>query len=171
MNQLEYVPDLLRPIVDAIAESLRDGSHVAARNVSVILTSAGGRTLVVSLRSDPLHGDPEAKDTKPGLNEGQLQRVIGAIHERIGEPITVTDLSSAAGLSRSHFSHAFRATVGRSPHAHVVRLRLERAMKLMRETDSALSEIALALASSAPVARRMKTSTHSDTIFAAIGPL
>jgi AraC-like DNA-binding protein len=144
MNHSEYVPDLLQPIVDAIAESLRNGNRVTARNVEVTLPSIGGRTIVVSLRSDPPHGEPEAKETLPGLDEHQLQRVIGAIHEKIGEPISVSDLSSVAGLSRSHFSHAFRTTVGQTPHAHVVRLRLERAMKLMRESDAALSEIALA---------------------------
>jgi AraC-like DNA-binding protein len=67
-----------------------------------------------------------------------------AIRKNIGEPISVSMLCSAAGLSRSHFSRAFRMSTGQSPHAYVVRLRIERAMCLMLDGDAPLSEIALA---------------------------
>jgi AraC family transcriptional regulator len=79
-----------------------------------------------------------------GLDPHQLRLVTETIFQKIGEPISVTALSSVAGLSRSHFSHAFRATIGRTPHAHIVRTRIERAMELMTGTALPLSEIALA---------------------------
>jgi transcriptional regulator GlxA family with amidase domain len=74
-----------------------------------------------------------------GLDARELRLVIGTIQEKIGEPISVSMLSTIAGLSRSHFSHAFRTTVGRTPRAHIVRLRIERAMKLQlcRRDDDA----------------------------------
>jgi AraC family transcriptional regulator len=78
-----------------------------------------------------------------GLDPRQLRLVTETIHQKIGEPISVTALSSVAGLSRSHFSHAFRASLGRTPHAHIVRTRIERAMELMTKTCLPLSEIAL----------------------------
>jgi transcriptional regulator GlxA family with amidase domain len=78
------------------------------------------------------------------VEEQQLSRIIEVIHRKIGEPLSVSALSAVAGLGRSQFSHAFRSAVGRSPHAHIVHLRLERAMQLMLETDHPLSEIALA---------------------------
>jgi AraC family transcriptional regulator len=62
----------------------------------------------------------------------------------VAEPISVLMLSSVAGLSRSHFSNAFRKAVGRPPHEHIMRLRIERALKLMAGTDAPLSEIAVA---------------------------
>jgi AraC-like DNA-binding protein len=79
-----------------------------------------------------------------GLDPRQLRLVNGTIEERLAEPISVSMLSSVAGLSRSHFSHAFRTSLGRTPHAHIVRLRIERTMKLMQESDVPLSEVALA---------------------------
>jgi AraC family transcriptional regulator len=79
-----------------------------------------------------------------GLDAKQLHLVNGAIDEKIAEPISVSMLSSVAGLSRSHFSNAFRKAVGRPPHEHIMRLRVERAMKLMADTDAPLSEIAVA---------------------------
>jgi transcriptional regulator GlxA family with amidase domain len=125
----------LQPIIDAIAASQRDGGFFTDRDVSVTLPATQGKTLVVSVRT--------ASPRLTPLRE-QLRLVDGAIHEKIGEPLSVSMLSSIAGLSRSHFSHVFRATVGRTPHAHIVRLRIQRAMKLMVDTDVPLSEVALA---------------------------
>ena len=88
--------------------------------------------------------EPPPPASPRGLDARQLGRVFGTIDEKISERITVSMLSSVAGLSRSYFSHAFRMSVGRTPHAHVVRLRIDHAMKLMREGDEPLSEIALA---------------------------
>lgn len=133
----------LQPIIDAIDASLRDGWRFADRDVSIALPAGEGRSLIVSVRPAGTRAKAHAAPGR-GLDERQLRLVESAIHERIAEPISVSALSSVAGLSRSHFSNAFRTSVGRTPHAYVVRLRLERAMKLMGETDTALSEIALA---------------------------
>jgi AraC-like DNA-binding protein len=51
--------------------------------------------------------------------------------------------SSATGLSRSHFSRAFHKLAGEPPRAYISRLKVERAMSLMREGDTRLGEIAL----------------------------
>jgi AraC family transcriptional regulator len=132
----------LQPIIDAIAASLREGRRCGHHDLSLTLPGAEGLTLVVSVRTGrPLAVPPPAVR---GLDARQLRLVNGAIDEKIGEPISVSMLSSVAGLSRSHFSNAFRKTVGRTPHEHIVRLRIERAMKLMADTDAPLSEIAVA---------------------------
>jgi AraC-like DNA-binding protein len=47
-------------------------------------------------------------------------------------------------LSSSHFSRAFKESYSETPHAHIVRRRIERAAKLMLTTDEPLSRIALA---------------------------
>ena len=86
-----------------------------------------------------------ARVHRRGLDSRQLELVTAAIAERIDEPISVSMLSSVVGLSRSYFSHAFRRSVGLTPHAHVVRLRVERAMTLMVHTEASLSEVALAV--------------------------
>jgi AraC-like DNA-binding protein len=144
-QRLEYsVAAELQPIVDAIAAALREGRRAAVRDMSVTLPAREGRTLVVSLRAHAPQSEPPPPASARGLNARQLRLVIGTINEKISEPITVSMLSSIAGLSRSHFSHAFRASVGRTPHAHIVRVRINRAMKLMLDGDEPLSEIALA---------------------------
>ena len=88
--------------------------------------------------------DVERGSHRRGLSPRQLEAVTAAIVEKISEPISVAALSSVIGLSRSYFSHAFRRSVGWTPHAHVLRLRLERAMTLMAHTEAALADVALA---------------------------
>lgn len=88
--------------------------------------------------------DVDRRVHRRGLSPRQLEAVTAVIVENIAEPISVSALSSVVGLSRSYFSHAFRRSVGWTPHAHVVRLRLERAMMLMTHTDTPLTEVALA---------------------------
>jgi AraC family transcriptional regulator len=72
-----------------------------------------------------------------------LNVVETMIRERVSEPVTVSMLSSAVGLSRSHFSRAFHKVAGEPPRAYISRLRVERAMSLVREGDIRLGEIAL----------------------------
>jgi AraC-like DNA-binding protein len=57
------------------------------------------------------------------------------------EPLDVTDLANAAGLSRAHFSRQFRRAFGESPHAYLLTRRLERASALLRTTDRSVADI------------------------------
>lgn len=133
----------LQPVVDAIASALREGHACADRSVSVTLPAIAGQTIVVSVRTGGQQGDTQPPVPSRGLDAKQLRLVNETINDRIGEPITVSMLSSIAGLSRSHFSLAFRLSTGRSPHAHVTRLRIERAMTMMLDKRAQLSDIAL----------------------------
>jgi AraC-like DNA-binding protein len=57
------------------------------------------------------------------------------------EPLGVDDLASAAGLSRAHFSRAFRSAFGESPHSYLLTRRLERAAALLRTTDNSVADV------------------------------
>jgi AraC-like DNA-binding protein len=57
--------------------------------------------------------------------------------------LSIADLSSACRLSCSHFSQAFRQTVGCPPHQWLLTQRVERSKQLLLNTDQPLSEIAL----------------------------
>jgi AraC-like DNA-binding protein len=60
---------------------------------------------------------------------------------RYSEPLGVDDMAAAAGLSRAHFSRAFRREFGESPHAYLLTRRLERAAALLRTTDRSISDV------------------------------
>jgi len=64
---------------------------------------------------------------------------------RYFDPLTVSDLARAAGLSRAHFSREFRRAFGVTPHRYLLTRRLERAAALLRNTDRDVTEICFAV--------------------------
>jgi AraC-like DNA-binding protein len=73
--------------------------------------------------------------------ERHLLRAKDLADARYSEPIQVTDMAGAAGLSKAHFSREFRRTFGESPHHYLLTRRLERAASLLRMTDWTVAEI------------------------------
>ena len=74
-----------------------------------------------------------------------LLRARDLADARYFEPLTVRDLAREAGLSSAHFSRAFRAAFGESPHQYLLTRRLERAAALLRNTDRSVTEICWAV--------------------------
>jgi AraC family transcriptional regulator len=80
-----------------------------------------------------------------GLAAWQITRVRAYIDSNLHRTIHIRDLSAVARRSPAHFSRKFKLAVGQSPHAYVVRRRLERACHLMMTSAEPLSEIALSV--------------------------
>jgi AraC family transcriptional regulator len=80
-----------------------------------------------------------------GLAAWQVVRVRAYIENNLHRTIHIRDLSAVARRSKAHFSRKFKLAVGNSPHAYVVRRRLERACHLMITSVASLSEIALSV--------------------------
>ena len=74
-----------------------------------------------------------------------LQRAKDLADAHYAEPLGVTEMAAAAGLSRAHFSREFRLAFGESPHVYLLTRRLERAAALLRNTDRPVAEICLAV--------------------------
>lgn len=74
-----------------------------------------------------------------------LLRAKDLADARYAEPLTVDDLARAAGLSRAHFSRAFRRAFGEPPHAYLLTRRLERAAALLRTTDRPVADVCWAV--------------------------
>lgn len=72
----------------------------------------------------------------------EWRRVVDFMHDRLAEPISIATLAAVAGLSPSHFLHAFSATFGRSPYKYLLDLRVAHAERLIVETQLPLTAIA-----------------------------
>src|SRR3954447_23864187 len=70
-----------------------------------------------------------------------LLRARDLADARYAEPLDVDDLAEAAGLSRAHFSRAFRRAFGEAPHAYLLTRRLARAAAMLRTTDRSAAQI------------------------------
>jgi AraC-like DNA-binding protein len=73
----------------------------------------------------------------------QARKVRDYIDSHITGTVLVADLCALLQRSEAHFSRSFKRTFGESPHAFLVRRRVELAAQYMLTTDEALSDIAL----------------------------
>jgi AraC-like DNA-binding protein len=78
-------------------------------------------------------------------SDRHLLRAKDLADARYFEPVGVEDMARAAGLSRAHFSRAFKAAFGESPRAYLLTRRLERAAALLRTTDRAIADVCLSV--------------------------
>jgi AraC-like DNA-binding protein len=61
------------------------------------------------------------------------------------EPLRIEQLAQLVGVHRTHFSHVFAKTIGVSPQKFLLRLRMDRANELLRDTELSIGEIALSV--------------------------
>jgi AraC-like DNA-binding protein len=73
----------------------------------------------------------------------QMRRITEYTEAHLGHAIKVADFARLAGMSRSHFSRAFRTTTGLPPHRWHLNARIRRAQELLLDNALSLVEIAL----------------------------
>jgi AraC family transcriptional regulator len=79
-----------------------------------------------------------------GLTTWQIHRVSTFVDEHLEQPIRVEDMGQVLRLSVTYFRRAFRRSFGETPHAYLIRRRVDWARHLMLTSDMALSEVAQA---------------------------
>jgi AraC family transcriptional regulator len=79
-----------------------------------------------------------------GLALWQANRALEYIERKLGSKITTREVANQVALSKSHFSRAFKRSLGCSPSSYIVVQRVERAKLMMTSTRETLAAIALA---------------------------
>jgi len=82
--------------------------------------------------------------SRGGLPPVVTQRICEYIESHLEQKIGLEGLAAMAGLSTHHFARAFNQSMGIPPHSYLLSRRLERAERMLRETQLPLSEIAVA---------------------------
>jgi transcriptional regulator GlxA family with amidase domain len=84
-------------------------------------------------------------DFQPGgLARWQARRALAYIEANIESKIASRELAALVSFSKSHFSRAFKRSLGLPPMAYVAKRRVERAKNMMISTGEHLTVIALA---------------------------
>jgi AraC family transcriptional regulator len=86
---------------------------------------------------------PETPQARGGLAPHRLRRVLDYVEDRLGEDLPLRQLSALAGQSPSHFSRAFKQSMGVPPHRHLRERRLARARELLEGTQLPVLQVAL----------------------------
>jgi LacI family transcriptional regulator len=132
-----------------------DAMHTPLSSVDTDLEQLGyrGAALLQSLMDgrpapkEPLRVPPrglvarKSSDLIAVKHEG-VARSLRFLWEHCHEPIGVEDLARAAAMSRRSLHQAFIDQLGRPPGAELHRVRIERARKLLLDTDDKLESIA-----------------------------
>jgi|HubBroStandDraft_5_1064220.scaffolds.fasta_scaffold00222_9 AraC family transcriptional regulator len=100
-------------------------------------------TSLLRRQVDPQSTAGAADDGKERLLPWQVRKVVDYIERHITARVLVADLCALVLRSEAHFSRSFRGTFGYSPHAFVIRRRVDLAAKYMLQTEMSLSDIAL----------------------------
>jgi AraC family transcriptional regulator len=86
---------------------------------------------------------PGIPTLRHGLPRARLNRVIEFIEANLDRDIGLTALAETAGMSSHYFSELFKQSVHTSPHQFVLRRRIDRARKLLRDPAVTVLEAAV----------------------------
>jgi AraC-like DNA-binding protein len=73
----------------------------------------------------------------------RLLRARDAMDRDFAERLDLPALARLAHMSEGYFSRAFRAAFGETPHHYLQRRRIERAMSLLRDPGSSVTDVGL----------------------------
>ncbi|MES2821944.1 MAG: AraC family transcriptional regulator [Pseudomonadota bacterium] len=127
------------PALDADFQNLLTyaGAELARYGSDSLLARALGGVLLRALHLRLF--DESAPRTVGPLDVGRLDAYID---EHLARRIHVAELAQVACLSPSHFHAQFKDSVGLTPHQYLLKTRLDRAARLLRESPLPLIRIA-----------------------------
>ncbi len=97
-----------------------------------------GEPMVVPLKGVVMRA---STDTLAVTHTG-LARAVAFMTESFSQNIGVDDVARAAGMSRRALHHIFQTELRRTPARHLLRVRLDHARQMLKETGKKISEIA-----------------------------
>jgi transcriptional regulator GlxA family with amidase domain len=95
----------------------------------------------VCIRMSP--GEIRARESTrlPGSGNDLLERVHEGWASALADPAPVSEVARREGMSRRKFERAFTAQAGTTPYEYLLRLRTDRAVQLLQETDWSVTRI------------------------------
>ncbi|MFN7946553.1 MAG: helix-turn-helix domain-containing protein [Blastocatellia bacterium] len=123
------------------------------RTISAELTeaAAGWREVIGSLISQlavyllrahiNVHRSEEVELSRVGIVDRRLRRAIEFMHDNCERDLSLSEIAAAAYLSAFHFARLFKKITGTTPHVFLASLRIEKARRLLAESDLSIAEV------------------------------
>jgi AraC family transcriptional regulator len=128
----------LRATLESIASELESGDagwREVIRSLVNQLTVYLLRGRIDARRSD------EVELSRVGIVDRRLRRAIEFMSDNCGRELSLAEIARAAYLSEFHFARLFKKITGATPHAYLASMRIERARRLLAESDLPISEV------------------------------
>jgi AraC family transcriptional regulator len=131
---------------DAMAVGLvADFSRVVLRHPQVLLVNTLGFALALKLLHSILYLDVGYSREPAPFCPSERQRTLEFLTAHLAERVTVSAMARKLGLSRAHFTRRFHATFGMPPLRYALKMRVDRALELLRGGEYRVAEAALAV--------------------------
>jgi AraC-like DNA-binding protein len=128
-------------LVKALASEKAVGRDLNALYVSAICVALISQLL--GTRGDLPLQFPNRRP--PPLPKWRLKRVVDHVDAHLCDRLTLSDLATAAGMTRMYFAAQFRVATGIRPREYIQQRRIERAQELLRDTKRTLVDVALSV--------------------------
>ena len=98
---------------------------------------------LISIIAEEIETDIKA-ELPPATRFNDIQRAAEFIKNNYSHSISLDDIAKSAAMSRSYLSNTFKAVIGMSPYNYLLRIRIDKAMKLLRDSDMTVIDISSA---------------------------
>lgn len=127
------------------------GGTAAMDMVLALVRAQHGPELALNVANNFIHGrmrlpgemQPIEVRWRYGVRDRRLAKAIGFMEQAIEEPRRLAQIADLAGLSTRQLQRLFFAELQQSPEGFYIRMRLQAASDLLKQTDDSVSSIAL----------------------------
>ncbi len=144
--------ELLCELSDPPLSSVAFNAEGTGYRVAALLDQMMRRPLRKPKRlvAEPLHVVTRRSTDAIAIEDPEIAKAVGFIHDHATELIQIQDVVRHVAISRRNLETRFRKMVGRTPHDELQRVRLQRAIRFLVETDLSIPKIAKAVGYSTP---------------------
>jgi LacI family transcriptional regulator len=131
---------LCTPTLSSVVPDTRRAGYEAAQLLDRMM--AGDEVRADGVLIPPAGIAKRRSSDTSAIQDPDIVAAMRYIREHACDGITVADLLKVVPLSRRMLEYRFQKLVGRTPHAEILRARIERTSRLLRETRLPLEQIA-----------------------------
>jgi len=133
------------PLIERLMLGVRDAVHDDDPSATVYVDYLA-RAIAAHLIRRHSSASPVRRqlDTSSKRPSRQILSAIDFMEANLERSVDLPTIAESTGLSPSYFARQFRATVGKAPHQYLMQIRIDRAKRLLSETDRGIAEIAFA---------------------------
>ncbi len=143
-DRLELLPKFLTrdPQIEAIGMMLV--TEIEQKNIgSRLYVDSIANLLAINLLRQYAGTKTNLPVYEGGLPQHQIRKVLEYIDCHLDSEIRLTHLAGLLDMSQFHFSRLFKQSMGMSPYQYLIKQRVERAKKFLKQTDLSIVEVAL----------------------------
>ena len=127
------------------------GATAALDMMLQLIGAHHGQELARQISGQFLHGGIRAPEDDQrrmllgmGVTNSVVQKAVSLMEAAIEEPVPLGELTQRTGVSQRQLERLCKRYLGATPAQYYVQLRLERARRMLRQTDMSVAEVAIA---------------------------